>query len=140
MKTSKIDTIHEVKEWNGSNGTVFYHSLIMDNNDKINIGKKSLLQLGNELTYEIIDTSQEYNKAKSVNPDFQNNNQASKQSSSGGLNVSDSILYQSQLKAACEIVAFDGWDGKDNMKDKLEHLSNMAYQLSVLAKEKIEKL
>ena len=138
MKTSKIKRIESTNDWTGSNGTVHYHSLEMENGDKINIGKKSMRQVGEELHYEITDVSQEYNKAKSVNPEF--NNQAHGQSNSGGLNVSDSILYQSQLKAATEIVAFDGWNGIDDMAGKLEHLSNMAYQLSVLAKEKISKL
>lgn len=138
MKTSKVVRIEEIKEWGTGDRKTYYHSLEMENGDKINIGKKKHLEVGEELHYEIVDTTQEYNKAKSVNPEFQN--RQSTGNTQGGLNVSDSILYQSQLKAACEIVAFDGWDGIEDMKGKLEHLSNMAYQLSVLAKEKINKL
>ena len=67
MVKSKVEKIAEVKPWNGSNGTVYYHCLEMDNGDKINIGKKKELAIGEELNYEITETgSQEYNKAKSV--------------------------------------------------------------------------
>lgn len=73
MKTGKITEIKQVKEWNGGNGVVYYHQLVMDNGDKIEIGKKSQLSIGDELNYEITDTSgqHEFSKAKNVNPDFQ---------------------------------------------------------------------
>lgn len=75
MTKSKVEKIVEVKPWNGgSNGTIYYHSLVMDNGDKINIGKKKELAIGEELSYEIVDSGQEYNKAKNVmeNPVQQN--------------------------------------------------------------------
>ena len=76
MKTSKIKTIAECKPWTGEKGTVYYHNLAMENGDKINIGKKKELSVGEELHYEIIgDIGQhEYTKAKSVNPQFQKKN------------------------------------------------------------------
>ena len=77
MKTSKVKTITNVKPYNGQNGTVYYHNLILENGDKINIGKKKELQAGFDLTYEIIGDKredgsyqQEYPKAKSVSPQF----------------------------------------------------------------------
>ena len=75
MIKSKVEKIVEIKPWTGTNGTVHYHSLVMDNGDKINIGKKKELAIGEELCYEILETGQqEYNKAKAVNPEFQQGN------------------------------------------------------------------
>lgn len=72
MTKSKVEKIVEVKPWTGTNGTVLYHTLEMDNGDKINIGKKKELAIGEEITYEITDSGHEYNKAKTVmeNPSF----------------------------------------------------------------------
>lgn len=64
---SKVEKVTNIKPYNGQNGTVYYHNLIMDNGDKINIGKKKELAIGEELKYEIVETGQqEYNKAKSI--------------------------------------------------------------------------
>jgi hypothetical protein len=71
MKTSKVKSITKVSEYNGQNGLTYYHHLIMDNGDKINIGKKAKLNGGEELTYELTggaDDQFEYKKAKSVQP------------------------------------------------------------------------
>lgn len=63
MKTSKVAEVVGTKPWND----VTYHNLVMENGDKINIGKKKLLAVGDELNYEITgDGQQEYDKAKSV--------------------------------------------------------------------------
>jgi hypothetical protein len=73
MKTSKVKEIKKVSEYNGQNGLTYYHNLIMDNGDKLNIGKKAKLNTGDELTYELTggsDDQQEYKKAKSVKPQF----------------------------------------------------------------------
>ena len=40
IKTAKISKVNNKKEWQGPKGTIIYHDLIMDNGDKINIGKK----------------------------------------------------------------------------------------------------
>ena len=66
MKTSKIKEIIEVKPHTNNYGTTHYHNLVMENGDKINIGKKTEQKVAWELTYEIVDTQQEYNKAKAV--------------------------------------------------------------------------
>ena len=70
MTTSKVKTIKSCDgdgvKWNGT----YFHNLEMDNGDKINIGKKKEVQVGWELTYEIIETGQqEYQKAKAVKPE-----------------------------------------------------------------------
>lgn len=72
MKTSKVKNVASVKEWNSPNGVIQYHMVEMDNGDKINIGKKKILSVGDEITYEIIgDVGQhEYTKAKSVKKEF----------------------------------------------------------------------
>ena len=93
MKTSKVKTITSVKPYNGQNGTVHYHNLIMENGDKINIGKKKEVQVGWELNYEIVGDQkedgtyqQEYPKAKSVQP--QNVFKASKNNSTASFALS----------------------------------------------------
>jgi hypothetical protein len=69
MKTAKIKSIHQIKPWNGPNGTVYYHWLEMDNGDLIDIGKKKELKVGWDITYEITETQHKYNKAKTVKPE-----------------------------------------------------------------------
>jgi len=70
MKTSKIKEVIEVKEWGEGERKTFYHNLVMENGDKINIGKKKEQRPGWELTYEILEEGQqEYNKAKAVLPE-----------------------------------------------------------------------
>ena len=66
IKTSKVKTVEGVKPYNGQHGTVYYHNLTMDNGDKINIGKKSTLEPGAQITYKIVgDVGQHpYTKAK----------------------------------------------------------------------------
>ena len=66
IKTSKIKKVESAKPYAGKHGTTIYHNLEMENGDKINIGKKSEQKVGWELTYEIIDEGQEYNKAKTA--------------------------------------------------------------------------
>ena len=72
MKTSNVKKVVSVKDWNSPNGLIKYHLLELDNGDKINIGKKKELTVGEEITYEIIgDIGQhEYTKAKSVKKEF----------------------------------------------------------------------
>lgn len=64
ITTSKIKTVAQCKLHQSSGN--YYHNLEMENGDKINIGKKKQQQVGWELTYEIIDEGQEYNKAKAA--------------------------------------------------------------------------
>jgi hypothetical protein len=64
--TSKIKTVVSTKPYVNDYGTTIYHNLLMENGDKISIGKKNEQKVGWELTYEIVDTGQEYNKAKAI--------------------------------------------------------------------------
>ncbi len=66
ITTSKIKTVVSSKPFTNNYGTTIYHNLLMENGDKISIGKKTEQKVGWELTYEIIDEGQEYNKAKSA--------------------------------------------------------------------------
>jgi len=66
MKTSKIKQVVSKKDYTNSHGTTIYHQLLMENGDKIEIGKKKLQVVGWELDYEITDEGFEYQKAKSV--------------------------------------------------------------------------
>jgi len=118
MKTSKIKEVVNSKEWTNNGRTIIYHNLVMENGDKINIGKVKLQQVGWELTYDIIgDGQQEYDKAKAAQKE--ENNSYSKPYNSNQSNQSNdkmtkqdwadkdeareiSIVRQSSLKAAVE--------------------------------------
>ena len=67
VKTAKILEVRNVSPWNGPNGTLYYHHLVLDNGDKIDIGKKTEMKTGWEVTYSITgDPGQhEFTKAKS---------------------------------------------------------------------------
>lgn len=77
MKTSKVKFIAECKEYTNDYGTTYYHNIEMENGDKLNIGKKKPLEIGNLLNYEFVgDLGQhEYTKAKTVNPEYQQKQQ-----------------------------------------------------------------
>ena len=68
-KTSKIIKSEFKNEWTGQNGTVYYHTLELENGDRGSIGTKSKnpdkLAVGQELTYTI-----ENDKIKAVNKPF----------------------------------------------------------------------
>ena len=88
-KTSKVKKVVNVKLYNGANGTIYYHDLIMENGDKLNIGKKKQLQTGWEISYNIIGDQkddgtyqQEYPKAKSIQPQNGTYNTRSKSTNS----------------------------------------------------------
>jgi hypothetical protein len=57
MKTAKITKCDFNREWTGSNGTIYYHSIELDNDDYGDIGTKEKLPAklspGAEITYEI---------------------------------------------------------------------------------------
>lgn len=61
-KTSKIKSCRFVREWQGQNGTVYYHAVELENGDKGEVGARKQdpeeLQPGKELTYTI--TSREF--------------------------------------------------------------------------------
>ena len=103
MITSKIKEVKSVSE-PYSQYKVLYHKLIMENDDKIDIGKQKEQQVGWELTYEIVgDGQQEYNKAKAVSPDkFKSNGQTSYSSSVKKDDVQELIVRQSSLRSSIE--------------------------------------
>ncbi len=109
MTTSKIKVIQHVKPFENSHGTTYYHNVEMDNGDKINIGKKKELQVGWELTYEIIgDESQEYRKAKSVNPEFSQSSNSGSSKPVRDNNNQAIITIQTCAKIASEQYAIVG--------------------------------
>lgn len=66
IKQSRIKEVVSVKPYEGKHGTTYYYNLILENGDKINIGKKNRQKPGYSITYEIVEEGQqEYNKAKS---------------------------------------------------------------------------
>ena len=79
MSTSKIKRINGTSNYVNSYGTTIYHQLEMENGDKIEIGKKKLLQAGWEIDYEIVEFGQqEWQKAKSIKKEFNSLSQAYK--------------------------------------------------------------
>ena len=60
METSKVKSITGTKKRAGTNGDVFYHSLEMENGDKVNVGKKTdnFFKVGDEIKYEVVSTDE----------------------------------------------------------------------------------
>ena len=103
MKTSKIKTVVNSKEWSNNGKTIIYHNLEMENGDKINIGKVKLQQVGWELTYQITEQGQqEFNKAKAVQKEQQAYTQNKPTTTTKTVDVQDLIVKQSSLKASVE--------------------------------------
>lgn len=126
---SKIKKVEKIKPWGEGSMKTFFHLLEMENGDKIEIGKKKEFKEGDELDYEITGEGQEYNKAKTPQSDFN--------SGSGKSFDTDTSLYQTMVKEALNVVNIDGWDGKTEVKDKIEYISNIALQLAILGKKNI---
>lgn len=67
---SKVKIIAEIKEYTNDYGLTYYHNIEMENGDKVSIGKKKKLEIGNELEYEFVGEvgQHEYTKAKTPQP------------------------------------------------------------------------
>ncbi len=103
-KTSKIKKVVNINEYDGKFGKTFYHHLIMENGDKIDIGKKKEQLEGWELTYDIIEFGeQEFNKAKAVAPEGFKPKTFSPKSPGKSDDVQLMIVKQSCLKCAVEL-------------------------------------
>ena len=102
MKTSRIKEVVSSKPH--SNGNI-YHNLILENGDKINIGKRKEQKVGWEISYEIVDEqSGEFKQSKSVqaqNTPPSNNSFSGSQNEYKGLNVQSLIVAQSCIGNAC---------------------------------------
>tara|TARA_R100000656_G_scaffold68882_2_gene51900 strand:- start:398 stop:847 length:450 start_codon:yes stop_codon:yes gene_type:complete len=139
MKTSKIKKVVSVSEPYGK-FKVLYHKLIMDNEDKIDIGKQKVQQIGWELTYEIQEKGQhEFDKAKAVAPDkFKSNGQTSYSSSVKKDDVQELIVRQSSLRSSVESHKGSNASDEEILKSA-ERFSNWVMGKEVKEKEvKIE--
>ena len=108
MKTSKIKEVVDVSDPYGKFKTL-YHNLVMENGDKINIGKAKTQLVGWELTYEIVEEGQqEFNRAKPVQKEqnFTKSFNTQSKPRTGEVVTEDLkqqlIVKQSSLKAAVE--------------------------------------
>lgn len=111
--TSKIKTVVKTKPFTNNYGTTIYHDLLMENGDKIQIGKKNEQKVGWELSYEIVDEGQEYNKAKSIKPeDVPSASVVSdlKNSNTKTQDVQKLIVAQMAYKGAIELMANEPLD------------------------------
>lgn len=136
MKKSKIKKVVSIKEWKSQNGVIHYHNLEMENGDKINIGKKKEQELGEELCYKITEEGQqEYNKAKAVNPDYDEKFGGSNKSWKSTETSDDktkSIIKQVCLKAAAALYSgtkdaegmFIAWKLIENRFYNKEHIES----------------
>jgi len=132
MATSKISEVNEVKEWGEGERKTFYHNLVMDNGDKINIGKKKQQQVGWELTYEITGdpNQQEYTKAKSVNPDYvggqENTNHPTPQKDDYQIGIETGHA----LNCAVQLVKGKAYASKEECMQEIEDWANRILSLS----------
>lgn len=141
MKTSKVKEVFgEPKPYTNSNGTTYYHNLIMENGDEINIGKKKQLSVGDELTYELTggdDGQQRFKKAKSVQPQQQNST-STVVSKNWEPRDQDSILYQVCLKEAVNITI--ATSKETFVAASPESICALAYDLASVSKKLIQQL
>jgi hypothetical protein len=97
MKTAIVEDVRGIRKWEGQNGTVYYHEIVLDNGDFGSIGKKTedSIHIGDELTYTI-ELHDRGNRIKAVNPQFGGGNggangggfKKSAQGSSGSFSLS----------------------------------------------------
>jgi hypothetical protein len=125
--TSKIKEITSVKPHQNSYGTTYYHQLIMDNGDKIEIGKKSECKVGWELTYEIIgDDQYEYRKAKASKPEDR--------PAQSFDNRQSSIVAQFCFREANLIIINKGLAGSHN-SDIVDEVGQLAVEIGLKIKD-----
>lgn len=126
MITSKITEIKEVKPYTNEYGTTFYHNLVMDNGDKINIGKKSECKVGWELTYEIIgDEQQEYRKAKAVQKEQGNYTPKPSTDNLKGIKIGHAITNAVNLH-----ISQGSSQENQNIKDSIKDYAKLIYDIS----------
>lgn len=53
--TAKVEKVEFKREWNGNNGTIYYHDVTMSNGHVVSIGKKKLndIEIGKEYKYKV---------------------------------------------------------------------------------------
>ena len=104
--TAKIKEVVRTKDHTNSYGTTIYHDLVMDNGDKIQIGKKKLQQVGWELSYQIVEEGHEYNKANGIKPEDVGGSSGSSSSSGSAksASVQNMIVAQSCISSACALL------------------------------------
>lgn len=127
--TSKIKTVVKTKPFTNNYGTTIYHDLLMENGDKIQIGKKSEQKPGWELSYEILDEGQEYNKAKSIKPEdvpSASVDEGSKNFKTG--DVQKLIVAQMAYKGAIELMANHPLD-LEQVDSIAKHIFNGVFKL-----------
>lgn len=137
--TAKIKRVVNVKEYTNSHGTTHYHNLEMDNGDKINIGKKKVQEVGNELTYEIVGDKkqdgtyqQEFPKAKSVQKQQGKNEDYVK-----GIEAGHAV--NNAVNLICAGADLDLLDGKEprNMEHRIYLVAHKIHQVAQTLKAKI---
>jgi len=115
---SKIKEVVRIRFHSGSGN--HYHDLVMENGDKINIGKKKEQEVGWELEYIIEGEGQEFNKAKSVyNPP----------ANKGGDNLKGIKVGHAITNGVNLFIANGTYESAD-MKESIKAYSKMVYEIS----------
>ena len=124
MITSKIKEVVRVSEPYGKFNTL-YHNLVMENGDKINIGKAKTQLVGWDLTYTIEEEGQqEFNKAKAVQKE-QNFTKSFNTQSTKPDSVQDSIERQCCIKSAVELCSAYVKVGNSVNADDVKRIANI---------------
>ena len=118
IKTSKVKYIEEVKQWGQGDRLTYYHNLECENGDEINIGKKSQLKIGDEITYEITGElgQHKFTKAKAMKKE--EFNQPNKDSYVKGIEVGHAI--NNAVNMLCAGVEFKNVDSDLSTGKKIE--------------------
>ena len=122
-KTAVIEDILGTREWDGPNGKVFYFDVLMDNEDRGSIGKKSntALKVGDSLTYTL-EVGERGNKIKEFKEGGFNggyNGNGGKPQSRGG-NESFSLSYAKDV--VCSMLA-NGYVAKDKNSSQITEVT-----------------
>jgi hypothetical protein len=117
MKTATIQQVHSVRQWDGPNGTLFFHKLTFDNGDQGDLGKKErdAVKAGDSLTYTL-EADSRGNRIKEVKPQaFQS---GIRQQRSQGSTASFALSYAKDL-AVANVAKSDKPLEMDKLADKI---------------------
>ena len=132
---SKIKEVVEIKEHNNDYGTTYYHNLVLENGDMINIGRKHKMSVGDTLdNYEIIGEGHDYNKAKIVNPEYSGAGTSTKSDAGLTYTPNDNLKGIKIGHAITNAVSLHCAEGihasAENSKESIKTYAKMIYQIS----------
>lgn len=141
-KTGIVKSVRTQGTYESKYGLMYKYEIVFDNGDSGEYSSKKASELEDSFPFKVSQNAKyEYNENNGywkVKPVMQNPQQG------GGKfqhkDNSDDIIYSVALKEAREIIVMDGWSGNDEMQDKINYISDIAYQLAMASKKNIQKL